>query len=282
MRIDSCGMLRRFAAGPALGSTYPLLRMNEEWRRTGGRGICLGLLDTDVDERIPDLSGAELFIKHFTASTQCDESCAGHGSHSAGLLVGQGHCQIRGIAPRIRLLVANVFDSTGAASPEAVAAAIAWVVSSTAQIVALPLGEQTEHRQIAHEIERSVTEKGTLFFAAAGNCHPEPVLFPARHPLVVAVGAADFKGVLLPECSRTPSLDLVAPGWNIHGPIRRQVIRQRRGSSVACVVAAGIAALALSAGATWPHPMCRTSILTALRRSQDGRHDATVVAPSEQ
>lgn len=250
--------------------TAPLLRWAEEWYPTAGRGIVLGLLDTDFDEQIPDLVGADLVVRNFTGSAQGNTELRGHGTHSVAMLVGQGHYQIRGIAPQTHLLLAKVVESDNVATPQAVVEAIDWLVNSSAQIIVLPLGESIERKEIAQQIERS-SQCGVLYFAAAGNGYPEPLVFPARHPFVIAVGAADVHGHLLPECSRLPRLDLVAPGWNIAAPIRGRVIRRRRGSSVACVIAAATAVLALSAGVISPTAVCRASILTVLRRTPVAR-----------
>lgn len=274
MRIDSCDVLRRFSRESSRRPCGGLmLCMEEEWRRRSGRGICVGLLDGAVHTGTPDLQGAELVAKSFVASQQPHSRVAEHGSHSAAILVGQGCHTIRGIAPRIRLLVASVFDANGVASPQSVAEAIHWVVSSAAQIVVLPLGQHTGHPHISQAIERGSLGNGVLFFAAAGNRHPEPILFPARHPLAIAVGAADVKGNLLPECCRLPRLDLIAPGWNVYAPIGAHAIRRRSGSSVACVVAAGVAALALSAGVSSAPATGRSAMLAVLRRgsSQDSK-----------
>jgi hypothetical protein len=97
-------------------------------------------------------------------------------------------------------------------------------------------------------------------------------MFPARHPSAIAVGAANAAGDLLPECSRWPRLDLIAPGCRIPAPIRGRIIRKRSGSSVACVIAAGVAMLALSAGAIPDRTMSRASILTALQGDGLAQH----------
>jgi serine protease len=193
-----------------------------------------------------------------------------HGTSSVAMLVGQGDHQIRGIVPQARLLLATVVESDGVATPPAVVESIDWLVSSGAQIVGLPLGEPVERKEIAKQIEHG-SECGVLFFAAAGNIYPEPLVFPARHPLAIAVRAADSHGNLLPECSRLPRLDLVAPGWKIPAPVRGSVIGRCRGSSVACVIAAGVATLALSAGAITAQSIGRASVLAVLRECCSAR-----------
>jgi subtilisin len=114
-----------------------------------------------------------------------------------------------------------------------------------ADIVAIPLGNNKRYKKIERLIEKGY-RKGTLFMAAAGNWHPMPVSFPARYPSVIAVGAADNFGKILPDCSRWPRLDLLAPGWRIFAPIDAKSVRSVNGSSIACIIAAGAAALVLT------------------------------------
>ena len=264
--IDACSYLRRFAANLTdHHDTTPMLCWAEEWYSAAGHGVVVGLLDASFDAQIPDLEGADLMTRDFICSEKRNPEMIEHGTHSVATLIGQGHHQIRGIIPQARLLVAKVVGPGGTANPRAVIEAIDWLISSGARIIVLPLGESIERKEIAQQLGQG-SECGVIFFAAAGNGYPEPLVFPARHPLAIAVGAADLRGNLLPECSRVPRLDLVAPGWNIAAPVRGRVIRRRRGTSVACVVAAAVATLAVSAGIVPLRGMCRMSALAVLRR----------------
>src|SRR6266545_4837584 len=239
-----------------------------------GRGIVAGLLDTGFDEQLQDFAGADLVTRDFRSAQPRSAEISEHGTHSVATLVGQGHQAIRGIAPAARLLVAQVAGSDGIAKPRAVVEAFAWLISLGAKIVIIPLGEARERNEIAEQVEQGAA-RGVLFFAAAGNGYPQPIAFPARHPLAIAVGGADDSGNLLPECSRLPRLDLVAPGWKIAGPIRNGVVSRRSGTSVACIVAAGAAMLALSAKAFPVDSSPRTSILSELCR------DVTAYGPAQ-
>ena len=264
--IDACAPLRCFGPNLAKHSvSAPLLHWVEEWFLAAGRGVVAGVIDSDFDGRIPDLAGADLVIRDFAGSEKRHPQLAEHGTYSVALLVGQGCHQFRGIAPHAHLCVAKVAGADGVATRRRVAEAIEWIVSSGARIIVIPLGDPTEGPGISRLIERA-SKDGVVFFAAAGNGHPNPMLFPARHPLTIAVGAADRYGNLLPWCSRRPRLDLVAPGWQIPGPIRGRVIRRRTGTSVACIIAAGVAMLALAAGASpVAGSMWRMDLLTTLR-----------------
>jgi subtilisin family serine protease len=269
--IDMCAHLRGFAPGIAANNeALPLLRWIEDWRLAEGQGITAGLLDTGFDRELPDLRGANVVTRSFVGRVDPSVELTEHGTHSVAALVGQGQRQIRGIVPRVRLLVANVVEACGIATPRAVVDAVDWIVSGGAQIVVVPLGDPIERIEMVQQLDYA-TKSGVAVLAAAGNGYPDAVLFPARHPLAIAVGAADHRGRLLPECNRFPRLDLVAPGWRILAPIRGRRLRRRSGSSVACVIAGGVAILACSAGGIPTSSTKRLAILAALRRDGSAR-----------
>jgi subtilisin family serine protease len=225
----------------------PLLKWREEWRQNEGKGIVIGLLDSKYNMNIPDLIGADIFAKDFTGSNNLNPEICKHGTHSVTILMGQAHQDIRGITPRACLLVGEVVGPANIAEPQAVAQAIDWLISSNVQIIIAPLGSSTDYIEISKQIEKA-SNHGILFFAAAGNAYPAHLSFPARHPFSIAVGASDQHGNLLPECSRYPRLDVVAPGLEIPTFLNNQVIHRRSGSSVASIITAGVAALAFCAG----------------------------------
>lgn len=147
-----------------------------------------------------------------------------------------------GLLPRARLFVATVAEADGRAAPQRVAEAVEWLSENGAGLIAIPLGDSKDDDVLSIALTRG-HEQGVLFFAASGNMHPHPVMFPARHSAVLAIGASDASGRLRPECCRIPSLDQVAPGTEIPALVRNEQIEARSGSSVACVVATALAAL---------------------------------------
>jgi subtilisin family serine protease len=182
-----------------------------------GAGVVAGLLDTSFERGLPDFAGADLSARDFTDGAATAER--EHGTYSVAMLVAQGRDRFRGLAPRARLLVAEVVGARGVAPPGKVAEALDWLVASGARIIALPLGQDEEAPVIARAVERAAAA-GAWLFVAAGHDGLARALFPARHPAVLAI-AGDGRAV---------------PGLVGGGRVEA-----RGGSSVACVVAAALA-----------------------------------------
>lgn len=245
--IDAARLCRAFARAvdrqTSTGARHApkVAAFDDAWLLSGGGGSSIGLVDGSIDRRAPDLVGANIVTRDFVGCADACAETAIHGTNMATLLVGQGHRYMRGVAPRARLLAARVVGPTDMATPERIAAAIDWLVLEGVRWVALPLGSETDSALVASALVRG-SQAGARFFAASGN-GSGAVLFPARHPCVMAVGPADDRGVLLPQARRDPHLELLAPGWQIPGLLTTNGRGACSGSSIACVMATGVAAL---------------------------------------
>jgi subtilisin family serine protease len=244
--FDIRDVLRGFRPGhvPPSGA---LVRWSPAFDRCDGAGARVALLDGGADLAHPDLVGATIVSVDLAGgpaddpADPADPAGQWHATRDLALLVGQGQGGMRGLIPAATLLHARVLTRDGG-EPQALADAIVWARRAGARVIVMPLGMDAEDRSIAAAIDGGLAE-GVCFVAAAGNGHPRPLDFPARHPGVLAVGGADARGALLPSCCRLPRLDRVAPGCDVPGPGA-----PGSGSSIACVLAGGVEALLRIAG----------------------------------
>ncbi|MFD4352670.1 S8 family serine peptidase [Nocardia sp. NPDC058518] len=202
--------------------------------------LTIGLIEGGFDQSVADLDGACITVQWFGGARTAPLWFREHGAFSASLLVGQGAVRLRGIVPRARLNVACTASADGVIRPDDVAAAIRWLTSSGAAVIVIPLGQNDTHAGLAAAL-RAATHAGITVIAAAGNSAAEPVLFPARDPRCLAVGACTATGALLPDCASTPKVDLFVRGDRVRAPVRGRLLRTRSGTSVACVLAGGLA-----------------------------------------
>ena len=217
--------------------------MPANWSIHQGQGRILALIDGAPAADVEDLQGAAL--ERISILPDADPRPCQHTTHAACLLIGQGLAAARGLAPRARLLAFSVLDCDGQIVPSAIALAIARALARGVTIIALPLGDHHPHPELAAAIARAIAH-GVTIVAAAGNAHPRPILFPARYPGVLAVGAVDPDDHLLADCCRGPGLAARAPGLRITAQVARGRLAPRSGSSVATALVAGALALAPS------------------------------------
>jgi len=240
-----CVQLREFC--PIDGSPQHLC-WQPSLAKSSASGLRMALLDCGIAWHLPIFREANLTVRDFTA-TNIAHDPTGHGTKVAALLVANDGQLFSGLTPDTELLVAKVIDASAQIqhTASAIANGLLWAVHEGAQIIALPLGRAEPHPAIGEAVQYAIN-KGCRLFAAAGNYGPETMLFPAMQSRVTAVSAADRDGQPLDWCCQRSSVDLYAPGHRLQsiGPDGLSTIS---GTSPATVIAAGVEALRLSAGA---------------------------------
>jgi len=246
---------------PAVWSAYGLL----------GAGVTVGTIDTGVTAENPDLAGKIAAWHDFVGNSPTPRDDNGHGTHTAGTIVGgsAGGAAI-GVAPQARLVVAKAMNKSGAGTASGLFAAAEWMTDpdgnpATADqpsIVnnswAAPGANDTWFRPMV----RRWLELGMVPVFAAGNAGPDAgsVGNPASYPESLAVGAIDDRNAVAPFSGRGPVVwddhdgtgpaagttlvkpDIAAPGVNITSTVGTGYVSYS-GSSMAAPHVAGVAAL---------------------------------------
>jgi subtilisin family serine protease len=210
-----------------------------------GSGIRIALLDSGIDWSHPAFAQANLIGKDFTGSHSLFDA-TGHGTANASLLVGRSKKGALGLCYASALMVAKVLGGPNRKRTEkAIAAAIHWSVRGGADVIILPFGTCRNASVIDRAI-RIAVKQGCRLFAAAGNRGPDKICFPAWLPMVTSVSALANDGSIYPYCSAQGNVDLFAWGDGVPVVGLDRAI-EVSGSSPATVLAAGCAALKLSA-----------------------------------
>ena len=274
--------------------------VRDAWKLTRGTpSIVVAVLDDGVDIDHPDLKprlwrnpdkkardrhGRDFFLAdddagHFdprpkTFQDPFDDMELNdiHGTACAGVIAASGkpHGAI-GVAPRCRVLGVRIFQAAALAPDERVADAIRWSARHAAVLSCSWSGGYSAdlHQAIEDVATRGRGGLGTLVFCAAGNNEHQPVEYPARDPLAIAVGASTDEGKLAWYSAVGKQVAFVAPSnGGKRGIFTTDVSIKRRGfnlgsaaagganglytndfggTSSATPLAAGIAALVLSA-----------------------------------
>lgn len=225
-------------------------------KRPAAGGVRIGVLDTGVDQRHPDLKGVASTYHHKGLSAQ---DLIGHGTHVAGILAAltNNSVGIAGVAA-CKLAVWKIFpdhpapDGEFYVDYERYLQALNAVLGAGVRVVNLSLGG-TASSQVEALLFRRLESRGVVAVAAMGNEHEDgnPVEYPAAYPGVLAVGAIGEDRRRAGFSNTGAHIGLVAPGSNILSTLPRQPSPYRRetdyvawdGTSMATPHVAGAAAL---------------------------------------
>jgi subtilisin family serine protease len=218
------------------------------WGKVTGAGVKVAVIDTGIDYTHPDLKDnyAGGYNAIVTTMTPMDDQ--GHGTHVAGTIGAvRNGAGVVGVAPGVRLYGVKVLDSRGSGSYSNVMAGIDWATANGMQVINMSLGGGG-YMEAMHKAVKAAKAAGIAVVCAAGN-DSSAVNYPARYPESIAISASDSADKLASFSSRGPELAFIAPGVNVYSTRMGGGYRNMSGTSMACPHAAGLAALAVSAGA---------------------------------
>ena len=187
--------------------------------------------------------GRIIAVKNFVPSKSNDQDCAidsfGHGTHCAGIAVGQSFTSYRsskfidipsGVAPGARLIVCKVVDNiTRQCRRSAFLNALKWLKlmhkSKSEQqirpdVISISLGVSKLCMESAKEISE-LSSLGIIVVCAASNngrLRLQPVTFPARLGHVLCIGAHNENGKPTSLSPVGREMDFLAPGQYVWGP----------------------------------------------------------------
>ncbi|QFP78415.1 S8 family serine peptidase [Deinococcus sp. AJ005] len=232
-----------------------------------GQGIKIGHLDSGIDPNHPQLKGKVIAFAEFDAegnrvNSQAHDS-ADHGTHTAGLLVGN----TVGVAPDARIISALVLPNNEGTFAEVIAG-MQYVLDPDnnadtddgADVVNMSLGIPGTYDEFIVPLE-NMLKAGVVPVFAIGNFGPASASTgsPGNLPDAIGVGAVDQSGNVASFSSRGPVAwtgkingvfvkpDIAAPGVDITSSIPGDKYGAKSGSSQASPIAAGAVALLLSA-----------------------------------
>ncbi|WP_242891570.1 S8 family serine peptidase [Actinomadura litoris] len=244
-------------ATPA-GATSPTARAEEwwfdawevqkkVWPLTRGGGVVVGLVDTGVEARLPDLDGVVLKGVTFTGSgvgdgrEDGDRKKGGHGTAMAALIAGQGRgTGMMGIAPGSRILPIEAGGLDYARS-------IRYAADHGAKVINISAGSPGS--TCPDDLQQAVTyavQRDAVIVASAGNdgFAAESGAYPANCPGVLAVGGVDAYLKTWEKSTPGDNVMIAGPGVAV-GSIGKQGTFDwhLNGTSQAAALTSGVVAL---------------------------------------
>ena len=266
---------------PATAASADSVRVNQQWvldmmnvpaawQLTQGAGVTVAVIDSGVNPDVSDLTGSVLTGPDYTGiSTRPSNPDWGvHGTWMASLIAGHGHgpggsSGVIGIAPRSTILSIRVIPDR--ADPhysrysreqepgiqDSLARGIDFAVRHGAKVISMSIGYSAPNGAVKQALAgRLLPRRGGGRFGGelgrpggAERRWPAPESFPADYPGVISVGAVNQAGDVAGFSSDNLSVQLAAPGVSVPAQGRDGEYWRVSGTSPACALVAGVAAL---------------------------------------
>jgi subtilisin family serine protease len=246
-----------------------MMNVPAAWQLTEGAGVKVAVLDSGVDPYVSDLTGSVITGPDYTGvdTSPADPNWGVHGTWMASLIAGHGHDGgvdgIIGIAPQAQILSIRVIPDRADPQYDAyerepetriqqsLADGITYAVRHGAKVVSMSIGYGAPSAAVRKALQFAYS-RGVVVVASAGNsggsadtdgAGQSPESFPADYPGVISVGAVGTNGTVANFSSDNLSVQVAAPGVSVPAQGRDGQYWWVSGTSPACALVAGVAAL---------------------------------------
>jgi subtilisin family serine protease len=278
-----------------------LINVPAAWQLTQGGGVTVAVIDSGVNPHVSDLAGSVITGPDYTGvSTRSSNPNWGvHGTWMASLIAGHGHDGdngVIGVAPRSTILSIRVIpDRTdphyGRYSREqepaiqaSLAQGIDYAVRHGAKVISMSIGYGAPNGAVKQALAQAFSH-GVVVVASAGNSGvpggasdtgQAPESFPADYPGVISVGAVNAAGAVAGFSSDNLSVQLAAPGVSVPAQGRDGQYWWVSGTSPACALVAGVAALIKSKYPDLAPNLVATALTSTTTSRPAGGYDSQV------
>jgi subtilisin family serine protease len=272
------------------------------WSVTRGHGVTVAVIDSGVYPSVSDLSGSVTPGPDFSRvrTSVSNPSWGIHGTWMASLIAGHGHANgsggILGVAPESKVLSIRVVTDRGDPNyhryqnesntmvQQALAAGITAAIKGHASVISMSLGYGAASRVVRVALQEAL-DHGVVVVASSGNSGNTagarrnghaPYSFPADYPGVLGVGAVAQNGSAASFSSDNLSVGVAAPGVRVPAQGRDGQYWLVSGTSPACALTAGVAALIK---ARYPHlapALVNQAITSSAQNPPPGGYDDRV------
>jgi len=248
-----------------------MLQVRSAWMSAPGEGngVTVAVIDSGVLPTVSDLTGSVTEGQDLTGvgTSPTDRHWGEHGTWMASIIAGHGHdggsAGIIGVVPHARILSIRVIPdrddphySKYDGEPEqkiqqSLATGIRDAVKGGARVISMSIGYSAPSGEVRAAVQYAY-QHGAVLVASSGNSGQNdqrrahgfsPVSFPADYPGVIGVGAVNRNGTASGFSSENLSVQVAAPGQAVPAQGRDGLYWTVDGTSPACALVAGVAAL---------------------------------------
>lgn len=281
---------------------FTMMNVQPAWQVTEGKSVTVAVIDSGVYPQESDLSdGSVIAGPNFTGlhTSPQNANWGQHGTWMASIIAGHGHDGgfdgVMGIAPEAKVLSIRVIpdksdpgyqaynDEPETRIQDELADGIMTAVKDHAQVISMSIGYSAPSGVVRNAITYAY-EHGTVLVASSGNSggndtqHGKanglsPVSFPAEYPGVLGVGAVTSTGAQASFSSGNLSVQVAAPGQGVPAQGRNGLYYTVDGTSPACALVAGVAALLKSRYPGISPALVTEALTTTAKQTPAGSYD---------
>ncbi len=216
-----------------------------------GKGVRVGIIDSAILGNHEEFEGRIVKNVSLVDKSEEDRIAQGHGSHVTGVIAANKDNGVggAGIAPEASVYAYDVFGDGEYATSAAVCRAINQAIADDVDIINMSIGDPT-YSGMEAEVVKCAYNSGIALFAPAGNEASNGAIYPGFLDNVCMVAALQQDGAKAGFSNYNNSVDLAFPGVSIYSTDAsgENAYTWMSGTSMACSVASGVAAVILSAG----------------------------------
>lgn len=223
------------------------IRAPQTWATSTGHRIRIGVIDTGVDYRHPDLKHSLMRGINLLNRNMLPHDDNGHGTHIAGTIAAANQMKgIIGVAPRSLIHPVKAFDHNGSAYVSDIILGIDWCVRNGMNIINMSFGMKSSSRALLNAVINAYNA-GVVIVASSGNDNRRKAIdYPARYPQTISVGATNRQRRVASFSNRGSYIDIYAPGDKIVSAWLRGNYNEMSGTSMATSHVTGAIALLLA------------------------------------
>lgn len=219
-----------------------------------GDGVDVAIIDSGGDQDHPDLTWAGGYNFYGADTTDWDDD-DGHGTHCAGIISADDNTiGVEGVAPEADVWALRV----GASDPylSLILEAADWCIDNDIKVISMSYGGS--YSSAEDDAMEDCYDAGILLVAAAGNSYGDSVGYPAALSTVMAISASNSSDGFAYYSSQGSEVELIAPGSSIYSTYPGGTYTTMSGTSMACPMVAGVAALAWEANSGYTNTQIRS------------------------